>query len=495
MTYERRRGVGSGPTPADRYRCRRARRAAAPVAPRPLEALTLDDVADPENLIASYRDRARRGPRAPGPDGFTPADLAPSQAAHVLRRYVSQQLRDGAYAFGRGRAVRIAKPTGGYRTIVVRNLLDSVVSAAVLRALAPAFDRVFLPCSYGFRRGRSATDMISAILAYAVAHDLYVLAVDDVRAAFDHVVVADVVGDFAQQVRDERLLHLIESVLRGGNRERLVGIDQGDPLSPLALNLRLHTIHDVPLTGDRAFPSVHRYADNVVYPCRTVPNGRLALLKSRRLLARAGLTLKGQDGDPTDLRRGGVAHILGFAVRLQGGRPRLGLGDGAWKGLEQGLAQAHQETDPPEAARRVVLGWLEFHGPAVEGPEAATTVARLVRVAAEAGFRELAPRDLLTRRLVESHTRWEVLLRDAYQRVRADTDGTPTGARGPSGPTVFRTPARGAGARGRVLGVRAPGTPAPTTGPTGTFPAGRHAGARGACAPAHGHTTSKEIDP
>jgi hypothetical protein len=493
MTYERRRGVAGRVTPADYYSRRRARRGASPAADRPLAGLTLEDVADHEHLIATYYECRRRGGRAPGPDGVTYGDLGPREVALNLRGRVGPTIRLGAYVPAPGRKVRVEKASGGHRTITVRNLFDRVVSAAVYRLLASGFEAVFLPCSYGFRRGRSATVMMSAILAYAVAHDRHVLAVDDVRAAFDHVIIADVMRDFARHVRDERLLHLIELILRGGDdRERLVGIDQGDPLSPLALNLRLHYVHDLPLAGDRAFPAVMRYADNVVYLCRSVPNGRLALLKSRQLLARAGLALKGVDGDPTDLRRGGVAHLLGFDVRLQEGRPRLGLGEEAWKGLRQGLAQAHGEPDPPEAARLAVHGWLEFHGPAVEGPEAATTVARLVQVAAEAGFRELDSRDRLTRRLVASHARWEVLLRDACQRVRADKDGTPTGARGPSVPTVRRTPAAQAGARGRASGVRAPGAPAPTAGPTGLFPAGRVPGARGACAPAHGHTIPKE---
>jgi hypothetical protein len=60
----------------------------------------------------------------------------------------------------------------------------------------------------------------------------------------------------------------IEVVLRGSDINRTVGIDQGNPYSSTALNVRLH--HAIDLMQDQHPPRYYRYADNVVYLCRDV---------------------------------------------------------------------------------------------------------------------------------------------------------------------------------------------------------------------------------
>ena len=162
------------------------------------------------------------------------------------------------------------------------------------------------------------------------------LAIDDVKKAFDNVPIAPLMETFAEHINDPSLLQLVETILRGGeDRGRAVGIPQGDPLSPLALNVYLHRVHDLPLEGDRDFPPLYRYADNLCYLTGSVPEGHLALDRVRRLLAHAGLALKGADGDPVDLREGGSASLLGFRLSLHEDRLRLGLGEDA---LEDDMA-------------------------------------------------------------------------------------------------------------------------------------------------------------
>jgi hypothetical protein len=81
------------------------------------------------------------------------------------------------------------------------------------------------------------------------------LAVDDVRKAFDNVVIADVVKDHHHYLKDPALPALTAVVLRGGGgAARRVGIDQDTPYSPVALNVRLHHLHDVALAEDPSSP-------------------------------------------------------------------------------------------------------------------------------------------------------------------------------------------------------------------------------------------------
>src|SRR5262249_46240861 len=148
-----------------------------------------------------------------------------------------------------------------------------------------------------------------------VETDSWVLAIDDVKDAFDHVNLDDLMDDHRRHLQDSPLLNLIEVVLRGGsNPDRKEGIEQGNAYSPTCLNVRLHHAHDLALGRGRTNPSWLRYADNLVYLTKDVPEGLRALHQSRALLRSAGLTLKGEDGPPADLREGQGAHLLGFLL-------------------------------------------------------------------------------------------------------------------------------------------------------------------------------------
>lgn len=386
----------------ERRRARRAAVASAAITTPP----TLDAVAHPENLIAAYYDLKARGGHAPGPDGVTFDHLGPREVAQMMR-WVAYLLDTGVYTPGPSRAVAIPKTNGSTRTLHLRNVVDRVISAAILRALGPIWDRMFLPCSYAFRPGLGTWHLIADLLPKMVAERRPVIASDDVYHAFDNVPIDRVLRLHRKVIEDKKLLTLVERVLRGGDDPgRTVGIDQGDPLSPLALTVLLHHAHDVPLTGLRRHPPLFRFADNIVVLCKGVPEGHQALDRSRRHLARAGLTLKGEDGPPADLDRGGEAHVLGFTLTGQDGTPRLGLGRGAWEGLEEALNRARVGPNPPEAARLVVRGWVTSHGPAFEERLVARVVDRLTHATVRKGYGEILSRGVPKWWLLESYARW-----------------------------------------------------------------------------------------
>ena len=235
-----------GMRPGDYYRRRRQRRALAQMHNG---GPTLAGVADPEHLIATFHAMKTEAGRAPGPDRVTFELLGSSEVAACLRA-VSQAILDGSYGPGPSRKLPIPKPGGGHRTLMIRNLIDRIVSKAIYRALLPVFERLFLNGSHGFRPRRSPLTLLAALEAMMIQTGSTVLAQDDVKQAFDHVVIADVMEDLSKHIEDQGLLTLIETVVRGSEkRDRTKGIAQGDPLSPLLLNVRLHNVHDVPMTG------------------------------------------------------------------------------------------------------------------------------------------------------------------------------------------------------------------------------------------------------
>src|SRR2546429_536096 len=101
-------------------------------------------------------------------------------------------------------------------------------------------------------------------------------------------------------------------------------------------------------------PLWFRYADNMVYLARSVPEGRNVLRKVRRKINPVGLTLKGEDG-VCNLAKGQKAQILGFSLMRRGDEVVFGLGNKALDHLTQSLGDAHATSHPPESARASLL--------------------------------------------------------------------------------------------------------------------------------------------
>jgi hypothetical protein len=261
----------------ERRRRRRAARRAGPGRPPGLE-----EVADAEHLLAVFEDLRRHAGPAPGPDGLRYSDLSRSEAAKLLRE-ISRLIRAGSYRPGETRLVFVPKPGGGRRGLRLGSVLDRAVAAALHRSLEPFWEGVFLGGSHGFRPGRSAWGLLADLAAVAAAEGRWVLATADVRRAFDEVRVGMALEYHAGHL-DPPLLGLVGAVLRGAaGPAREVGIDQGSPYSPAALNVYLHHAHDVAFEQRRGDPVWLRYADDLTYLCRTAPEGRQALDLSKRL--------------------------------------------------------------------------------------------------------------------------------------------------------------------------------------------------------------------
>jgi RNA-directed DNA polymerase len=293
--------------------------------------------------------------------------------------------------------------------LTLRNLTDRIAATALNNALTPVWEPAFAPWSMGFRPGRGVHRLLAELEAVVTLEGRWVLAVDDVKKAFDNVIINDVLADHLHYVRDDRLLALIDRVLRGGDDNKSVGIDQGSAYSPTALNVRLHHAHDRHIDGSTVTPPRPlRYADNLAYLCRSVSEGRQAMAQSQKLLEAAGFTLKGEDGPPVDLRQGGHVQLLGFSLSHENEKLTYKLGRDAWVKLDQNLSKAHEADDPTTAARVAVRGWIDAYGPAFENRRD-DVLNRVLTTAAGCGFREIDDRETLQGRWKSAWGRWRFL--------------------------------------------------------------------------------------
>ncbi len=313
--------------------------------------------------------------------------------------------------------MRIPKGDDRYRELRIATIVDRVVAAALYEALSERLDATLLPDCYGFRSGRSIFQLLATMEQIVFGQERYVIASDDISDAFPSVRIDNVMTIYRELVRDPDLLWLLETVLRGADgASRTVGIDQGNPMSPISMNVLVSECLDRPFSADPTNPPWLRWADNVLYLCHGVCEARQAIRQAAMLLATAGFRLKGEAA-PTNLgRQGARRHVLGFDVKLGERGLDFAIPNQAWNKLRVSLIEAHEVWNPSNIARSVVRGWLAGYGPALAGADAVRTVHQVLELAADIGFREIGNLRSVLRIARRSHAVWEQVRRSTVHQ-------------------------------------------------------------------------------
>lgn len=283
------------------------------------DPLSLDVIADHENLIRAYYRARSHGGWAPGSDSLTYDMLGKSEVADIMRR-ISAYLRLGQYQPQPLRRVQIPKANGGHRTLDLLSIPDRAVATAVAEPLAIAIDPGLSPYTFGFRTGRGTHAMLASLHREITEHGHSVIAQDDVRDAFPSIRVPDAMSDLASIIYDPRTLRLVEALVRPNESEE-VGTSQGSPLSPLVLSHHVNTRLGAH-RGDPGTPPLHIYADNLVVACSDATVGQALINEAGQRLSQVGLTLK-RNSPTVDIRQPGAwADVLGIRISIRRGEIR-----------------------------------------------------------------------------------------------------------------------------------------------------------------------------
>jgi RNA-directed DNA polymerase len=392
---------------------------------------TLEQVVEMNHLLRVYDRLRREAGQAPGVDGIGYDRMGRMEAASVLRPKAKAILA-GRWLPDPIRSVRIPKMSGGHRVLRLPTVADRVLFAAINDWLTEFWERRYSRRSHGFRPRHSRYTLLAALDHEITTTGMTTLVVDDVRTAFDTVSLSHCLTAHRQHLRGESLLTYITTALRGNDPRRTTGIDQGNAYSPSALNVLLHGTHDLPLDaqGGGQHPHWFRYADNLIYLTSDAPEGRHVRRTVQGLLRVIGMALKGTNDVIVNLQQNPM-DILGLTLRVANGQVAYAIPETAWETLSEGLLECHQATNPPEAARTAIRGWVEAQGPALENLTEAT-LARLYRTGLRNGFRELDGPDVLARSAGDAYRRWTAL-RDRVRR-QTQTAGSGTGTASPPTP-------------------------------------------------------------
>lgn len=233
---------------------------------------TLAHHIDLEWLREAYRRTRKDG--AVGVDGQSAQQYAEALEANL--QALLNRAKSGDYRAPPVKRVHIPKGDGkSTRPLGIPTFEDKVLQRAVAMVLEAIYEQDFLPCSYGFRPGKSAHQALQHLWEVLMGmRGGWVLEVD-IRKFFD-TLEHDRMRELVQhRVRDGVLLRLIGKWLNAGVLEEGQmtypdkGTPQGGVISPLLANIYLHEALDVwferevkPRMKGRA--ELIRYADDFV---------------------------------------------------------------------------------------------------------------------------------------------------------------------------------------------------------------------------------------
>jgi len=370
-----------------------------------LRFFALAHLLDEEALRRAYGQL--RKDAAVGADGITKEQYGERLDDNV--RSLHERLRGQRYRHQPIRRVHIPKEPGKTRPIGISATEDKIVQHAIAEVLGAIYEQDFLPCSFGFRPGRSAHDAIRYLDRVVHKERVTCILEADIRSYFDSIDRTMLMKMLQHRVADGSFLRLIGKCLNVGvldgaqYAEPDVGTAQGSVLSPLLGNVYLHYVLDVwferevrPHLKGEAW--LIRYADDFIIAFERMDDGEDVMQRMAERMQRHGLALHPEktrlmpfEKPPPEQRGGkGLAtfDFLGFTVSWRTTRTggwRLGF-ETRSKSVKRILESASEQCrrhrhDPIKtqhmALRRRIDGHFNYFG--VNGnTEALNRVVRAV---------------------------------------------------------------------------------------------------------------------
>jgi group II intron reverse transcriptase/maturase len=297
---------------------------------------------------------------ATGIDGMTAADYEANLEANL--RDLLERIKSGRYHAPPVRRTYIPKADGSRRPLGIPTFEDKIAQRAVAMVLEAIYEQDFLPCSYGFRPGRSAHQALRELFGVITRHGQYWVIEVDIRKYFDSIPHSELRTILDQRVTDGVIRRMIGKWLNAGVLEdgslRLAteGTPQGGVISPMLANIFLHHVLDqwfeTAVRPRMAGPgTLVRFADDFVMTFKNHHDAKRVMEVLGKRLGRFGLSLH-----PDKTR------FIDFRPARPGGTPADGKAPSfdflgfthSWMKSQKGKNVVRQRTAKSRLARALV---------------------------------------------------------------------------------------------------------------------------------------------
>jgi RNA-directed DNA polymerase len=259
---------------------------------------TLHHVIDLEWLKEAHRLTRKDG--APGIDGVTAADYAENLEANLVD--LLARIKSGRYQAPPVRRAYIPKADGSRRPLGLPTFEDKVCQRAIVMVLEAVYEQDFLPCSYGFRPGRSAHQALQELRTGFMRQGLRWVIDLDIEKYFDSISHPHLRDFLDRRVTDGVIRRMIDKWLKAGVledgllRHATEGSPQGGVVSPCLSNIFLHYVLDEWFENEvkprlKGNSTLVRFADDAVMAFADFHDAKRVLDVLGKRLARYGLTL------------------------------------------------------------------------------------------------------------------------------------------------------------------------------------------------------------
>jgi len=258
----------------------------------------LHNVIDLDWMREAYELTRKDG--ATGIDGATAGDYEANLEANL--KSLLERIKSGRYRAPPVRRTFIPKADGTQRPLGIPTFEDKVAQRAIVMVLEAIYEQDFLPCSWGFRGGRSAHGALRELYSATTVRGQYWVLDVDIRKYFDSIPHHHLRAILDQRVTDGVIRRMIDKWLKAGVledgllRHAREGTPQGGVISPMLSNIFLHHVLDEWFENEvkprmAGSCTLVRYADDFVMTFKTHQDAKRVMEVLEKRLGRYGLTL------------------------------------------------------------------------------------------------------------------------------------------------------------------------------------------------------------
>lgn len=335
------------------------------------------------------------GKKAVGIDKVTKAIYAEALDENI--NSLITKIRRGTYKPKPARITEIPKEDGSTRPLAISCLEDKLVQLAASRILSSIYEPLFLPCSYGYRPGKSCHEALKALNRATYLNPNGAIVEIDIRKYFNTIPHPVLMKLLRKKISDSRFIRLIEVLITApimeGKREtkNTRGCPQGSILSPILANVYLHHVVDewfgsIKQTHMHGRAELIRFADDMVFVFERQSDAQRLYNVLPKRLAKGGLEMHADKSQIITAGRiaASKAHqqgnrlptfnFLGFTcywgkarkgfwrLKFTSRKDRFATKLKGMKKYLRGNLNTENTFGVIKSVIRVVIGWANYHG-------------------------------------------------------------------------------------------------------------------------------------